>query len=597
MAAPAEVAPDDWLRRPAVTEAKTDTSAPLWLEPAKADSGVVGVHATVVLVRTPERMAEVREYATLRVPVPRSVSAGKPWLADGIKRSFWEATKTHIFVPRAMGLTRFGMPATDQRVEGDPWPSPPGGGAHGEALLSPYPAQARVIEAVAAATSGDRRLLNMGIVTVPCGMGKTNVAMHTLARWARVAWVVTPNITICAQVAASARRAFPHLRVEELHSGVPKRRHADIIADAHIVVATLHTAGSMDPDRVRHVGAVIVDECHHTPADTLRKALTRFAALRMLGMTATPSRSDGLTPAIEWILGPNLARMHRGPTPGQGFLIKYKPTSKVPPAGDPKSATKLHEAQAAVLADPARNRLILDAILQLARAAHAARFKVTGRPGVERPKVIALFPRRAHAVALARAVGAHVAPSWDVSTKDEDFFVDVPKLGPEELAEWKAVRPSLYVGSMSAADRDAATRECSVFFCTDVVAREGLHMDPVFALFNASWVSSEGVMEQLLGRAARVNCLIPASRVVLLQDTNARPARNIFQGQRKAVKRQGWSLLDWVVKSDGALPGHTPAWVDPSCSARPTPPPATGPSPARRAIEMLCARRASSMAT
>lgn len=600
-----DVKADDWLHRPAVTEAETVALAPQWLELAKPEDAVVGVQATLILERTRERLAEVEEAATLRVPVPSSVSASMPWLSDGIRHAFFEKTADHIFVPRAMGLARYGLPSVDQRITGRAWPPPPAGaGPHGAGLPAPYPAQRKVIDAVAAATSGDRRLLNMGVVKVPCGMGKTNVAMHTLARWGIVSWLMAPNITICGQIAASARAAFPHLVVSELHSGVPSRRRPAIIAESHIVVATLQTAAKVDAAQVAHVGGVIVDECHHAPAKTLSKAIMRFGALRMLGMTATLTRSDGLTPAIEWLLGPTVANMRRGPTPGQGFLIKYSPAikrrrreevgSEATPVGSPADATSLAEAQTLVVADPVRNRMILDAILQLAQAAHEARFTVTGRPGVARPKVIALFPRRAHAIALAKAVGAAMKPGWESTARGEmsPDDVTIPVLDERARAAWAGLSPSLYVGSMSAADRRAAARDCSVFFCTDVVAREGLHMDPVYALFNASWVASEGVMEQLLGRAARVNCLLRASRVVLLQDPLVSSAYSIFRGQRSAVERQGWSLVPWTVVSGGTLPEHEPSWQDPARrpqQARRRPPP--GPAvPSVRA--MLAAQAA-----
>jgi DNA repair protein RadD len=38
---------------------------------------------------------------------------------------------------------------------------------------------------------------------------------------------------------------------------------------------------------------LIIDECHHTPANTYRKIIAEYPNAVLLGMTATPCRGDG----------------------------------------------------------------------------------------------------------------------------------------------------------------------------------------------------------------------------------------------------------------------------------------------------------------
>ena len=61
-------------------------------------------------------------------------------------------------------------------------------------------------------------------------------------------------------------------------------------------VQSLHTLDYLDPDRF---DVVIIDEFHHAAADTYRRLLEHLQPRELLGMTATPERSDG-QPILHW---------------------------------------------------------------------------------------------------------------------------------------------------------------------------------------------------------------------------------------------------------------------------------------------------------
>jgi superfamily II DNA or RNA helicase len=50
-------------------------------------------------------------------------------------------------------------------------------------------------------------------------------------------------------------------------------------------------------------GLSIFDECHHLGAAHFSKALLKVQPKHMLGLSATPTRDDGLTKVFEWFLG------------------------------------------------------------------------------------------------------------------------------------------------------------------------------------------------------------------------------------------------------------------------------------------------------
>ncbi len=61
-------------------------------------------------------------------------------------------------------------------------------------------------------------------------------------------------------------------------------------------VQSLHTLSFLDPT---HFDVVIIDEFHHAAADTYQRVLEHLRPLELVGMTATPERSDG-QPILHW---------------------------------------------------------------------------------------------------------------------------------------------------------------------------------------------------------------------------------------------------------------------------------------------------------
>jgi superfamily II DNA or RNA helicase len=53
----------------------------------------------------------------------------------------------------------------------------------------------------------------------------------------------------------------------------------------------------------RSFGFGIFDECHHLGASNFSRALLKVQTKYMLGLSATPTRDDGLTKVFEWFLG------------------------------------------------------------------------------------------------------------------------------------------------------------------------------------------------------------------------------------------------------------------------------------------------------
>lgn len=157
--------------------------------------------------------------------------------------------------------------------------------------LSLYPYQHDACVAVAEAyAEGKER----GIIAMATGLGKTVFAM-SLQRYVpgRMLFLAQRKELIY-QAYKTARAWNPDLRVGIEHDIARASEHDDI------VIASVAGLGRKDTRRMLdyagdHFHTIIIDESHHTASTTHLHCLERFKGHNLLiGLTATPYRSDGL---------------------------------------------------------------------------------------------------------------------------------------------------------------------------------------------------------------------------------------------------------------------------------------------------------------
>ncbi|CAN5911077.1 hypothetical protein BH23ACT10_BH23ACT10_37120 [soil metagenome] len=81
-------------------------------------------------------------------------------------------------------------------------------------------------------------------------------------------------------------------------------------------VATVQTLARRDDvaELTSWYGLLVVDECHHVPAVTIGQVVSRIPTRRVLGLTATPYRQDGLDALIAMHCGPIRRHSTQAPT-------------------------------------------------------------------------------------------------------------------------------------------------------------------------------------------------------------------------------------------------------------------------------------------
>ena len=138
-----------------------------------------------------------------------------------------------------------------------------------------------------------------GVVVLPTGAGKTEVALLAIDAVRRDTLVVAPTLDLVTQ--------WHRLLGDRL------RRDVGVVGggDYRVEPVTVSTYDSAFL-RMEHLGArfglVVFDECHHLPSEAYALAAQHGLAPYRLGLTATPERADGRHADLDALVGPIVYR-------------------------------------------------------------------------------------------------------------------------------------------------------------------------------------------------------------------------------------------------------------------------------------------------
>ena len=202
------------------------------------------------------------------------------------------------------------------------------------------------------------------IVQLPCGFGKTVLAILMAIKLGRKTLVLVHTDALVQQWCERIRTFAPKARI-----GIAKAQLREF-EDRDFVVGTVQSfakENNYSSEILNTFGFVIVDECHHIAARYFSTALFNLRPRYILGLSATPYRIDGLERLLEWSLGPIVFRAERDPhdqvriaqiifRAGKQINIRNK-------AGEYLRPTMINQ----LCDDVARNYMIVNTIVQLYR--------------------------------------------------------------------------------------------------------------------------------------------------------------------------------------------------------------------------------------
>nr|WP_228530930.1 MULTISPECIES: DUF3427 domain-containing protein [Myxococcaceae] len=167
---------------------------------------------------------------------------------------------------------------------------PPVVDAEMERVEPPPPPNAIQRRALAALEETRARGNRAGLVVLATGLGKTWLSAFDSDRpeFRRVLFVAHRE-EILDQALKTFRRIRPSAHFGR-YSGQEKAPRADILFAS---IQTLGRQAHLDHFDPRAFDYIVVDEFHHASAKTYRRLLEHFEPAFLLGLTATPERSDG----------------------------------------------------------------------------------------------------------------------------------------------------------------------------------------------------------------------------------------------------------------------------------------------------------------
>ena len=198
----------------------------------------------------------------------------------------YRESATRWYVPRHYGVEKFGKEDSSVLSEGLPMTVPFTG--------TPYAYQTDIVDQFLNAGAN-------GLICVPCGRGKTFMAILIAARLAKRFLVIVDKEFLMNQWKGELEALMPGLRIGILQG--PKKEIEPELFDCTICMIQTLCGKDFGEATFQNYGFAIFDECHHLGAQHFSKTLNKVQLKHMLGLSATPKREDGLTKVFFWFLG------------------------------------------------------------------------------------------------------------------------------------------------------------------------------------------------------------------------------------------------------------------------------------------------------
>jgi superfamily II DNA or RNA helicase len=139
---------------------------------------------------------------------------------------------------------------------------------------------------------------NGGLIVARCAFGKTAVATYVVTMLQRKTLVIVHKQNLLLQWHERIAQFLPDAKIGKIQGSVIDVEGKDI------VIGMIQSLCKKDyGDLFKQFGLLICDEAHRTGAKEFCNALRKAATYYTLGLTATPTRNDGLTKVFKWYLG------------------------------------------------------------------------------------------------------------------------------------------------------------------------------------------------------------------------------------------------------------------------------------------------------
>ena len=206
-------------------------------------------------------------------------------------------TDTRLYMPQHFGNEHFGPPDEDKLKPAVP--------ISVEFAGSLRPNQVPIVNKYMKGVLGNRT--TGGLLDVPCGYGKTACALKIISELKVKTLVIVHKSFLMDQWIERIEQFLPGTRIGRIQGQVVDTQDKDIVLGMlQSLCMKTYAKNTFDG-----FGLTVVDECHHIPSEVFSRAMLRIVTKYTLGLSATMTRKDGLTPVLKMFLGQVVCKVNR----------------------------------------------------------------------------------------------------------------------------------------------------------------------------------------------------------------------------------------------------------------------------------------------
>lgn len=394
-------------------------------------------------------------------------------------------SSTRFYLPRHWARREFGMEEADAMPEGIDLPTT------ATFTGKPFDYQEKILDTFFSANSN-------GLICVPCGKGKTFMALAIASRIGKRFLIVVDKEFLLNQWKGEINAFFPGLRV-----GILQGNRCEVDTDAYdctICMMQTLVQRKFSSDIFKTYGFTIFDECHHLGACNFSQSLLKVQTKCMLGLSATPTRDDGLSKVFHWYLGePVYWEKTRESDPTvQVRILRFdsKDNAYLEPPLDYKDDVIMARLLTQIVECRTRNEMIVKEIKELG-SNHSRR-------------ILVLSERKGHLEQI------------------------------EKMLASSGLSMSYYIGGMKEEVRESGAKSARVLLATYAMASEAMNIRSLNTVILAT---PRKKVEQSVGRILRER---PSERKVVPMILDIHDPHGVYQGQyhtrRRFYKSCGYSF-------------------------------------------------------
>ena len=204
-----------------------------------------------------------------------------------------------IYIPRFFGIERYGMPHRSEITKGETI------SLHFPKSLRDY--QEKIVEIYMnyikkPICQNSNEFGNGGILEVPCGRGKTVMALKIISNVQKKTLIIVHKEFLMNQWIERIEEFLPGAKVGKIQGPIFDVQGKDIVIG---MLQTLYDR-ALPENAFDCFGLTIVDEVHRIGSEQFSKTLLRVVSPNMLGISATVDRKDKLTCVLYMFIGPKI---------------------------------------------------------------------------------------------------------------------------------------------------------------------------------------------------------------------------------------------------------------------------------------------------